>query len=39
VSTIERSIKQTYVALRWAILVFVGLLLLAVLYTKWSTEA
>jgi hypothetical protein len=39
VTTIERSIKQTYVALRWAILVFVGLLLLAVLYTGWSTGA
>lgn len=38
-NSIERSIKQTYVALRWAILVVVALLLLAVVYTGSSTGA
>ena len=38
-NSIERSIKQTYVALRWAILVVVALLLLAVVYTGYSTGA
>ena len=38
-NSIERSIRQTYVALRWAILVVVALLLVVVLYTGWSTGA
>jgi hypothetical protein len=37
VNSIERSIRQTYVALRWAVLVVVVLLLAAVLVTAWLT--